>query len=633
VAAVSNRPAQDINSHQEDGAPQKTNTMKTKLLALALAASSLLPAQAIEPGKSQTLSSPDQVPEGLSASDWSSIRSAYSSGHTAKAAGVTSQQAYVKASNTGLDDNFGTSVAVSGDTVVVGAPYEDSSTTGVNSVPNEAASNSGAAYVFVRSSGVWSQQAYLKASNTGVDDRFGLSVAISGDTIIVGASNEASNAVGINGNQADNSADGSGAAYVFTRSGVTWSQQAYLKASTPGEYDQFGISVAVTGDTVVVGANAEDSSTTGVNSVANEAASNSGAAYVFVRSSGNWSQQGYLKASNTESGDFFGYSVAISGETIVVAAYLEDGNAVGVNGNQTSNGAAESGAAYIFVRSTGNWSQQAYLKASNTESSDSFGYSVAISGETIVVGAVREDSVAAGINGNQADNSATQSGAAYVFVRSGGTWSQQAYLKASNTELGDFFGYSVAISGETIVVGANQEASNAVGVNGNQADNGATQSGAAYAFVRSSGAWSQQAYLKASNTGAGDIFGISVAVSSGTVISGAYQEDSITTGINSVPNDTGTADNSGAAYIFSLPVAEPPAVVSYLIKVKVSKAKFGKVTGAGSFATGSSVTLKAKAKKGRQFVGWFEKKKLITKKKVLVIKALSKNRSLVAKFK
>ena len=228
-------------------------------------------------------------------------------------------------------------------------------------------------------------------------------------------------------------------------------------------------------------------------------------------------QQAYIKASNTEKGleveDNFGWSVAISGDTMVIGAPNEDSNATGVNGNQTNNSATDSGAAYVFVRSGTNWIQQAYLKASNTGGNDVFGFSVAVSGDTVVVGARWESSNATGVNGNQSNNSASAAGAAYVFVRSGTNWIQQAYLKASNTGASDIFGRSVAISGDTIVIGAGLEDSNATGVNGNQTNNSATDSGAAYVFVRDGTNWVQQAYLKASNTGAVDWFGFSVAVS------------------------------------------------------------------------------------------------------------------------
>jgi hypothetical protein len=466
------------------------------------------------------------------------------------------QQAYLKASNTEANDRFGTSVAVSGDTVVVGARQEDSSATGVNSDQTDnSAADSGAAYVFVCSGGVWSQQAYLKASNTGAFDEFGHSVAVSGDTVVVGAFSEDSGATGVNGNGADNSAAQSGAAYVFARSGGVWSQQAYLKASNTDAGDQFGVSVAACGNTVVVGAPFEDSSATGVDGEeTSNSAFNSGAAYVFVRGAdGVWSQEAYLKASNTEAFDNFGFSVAASGDTVVVGARLESSNATGVDGNQADNSAAGSGATYVFVRDGGIWSQQAYLKASNTGADDLFGFLVAASGDTVVVGALQEDSNATGVDGNGADNSAFNSGAAYVFVRdASGLWSQQAYLKASNTGADDLFGFSVAVSGDTVVVGAAREDSSAMGVDGDQANNSAPNSGAAYVFVRSGAEWNQQAYLKASNRGVVDNFGHSVAASGDTVLVGAPLEDSSATGVDGNGADN-SAEDSGAAYVFAIP--------------------------------------------------------------------------------
>ena len=472
------------------------------------------------------------------------------------------QQAYLKASNTEARDFFGFSVAISGDTVVVGAYEEASNATGVNGNQSDnSAEGAGAAYVFTRSGGLWTQQAYLKASNTEAFDVFGHSVAISGDTVVVGARNEASNATGVNGNESDNSAGTAGAVYVFTRSGGVWTQQAYLKASNTDAGDWFGHSVAISGDTVVVGARNEASIATGVNgNQSDNSANGAGAVYVFTRSGGLWTQQAYLKASNNgevtkDQGDNFGDSVAISADTVVVGAHQEDSNATGVNGNQSDNSAIAAGAAYVFTRSGGVWTQQAYLKASNTGVNDEFGLSVAISGDTVVVGAYLEDSNATGVNGNQSDNSASDAGAAYVFMRSGGIWTQQAYLKASNTEAGDHVGSSVAISGDTVVVGAWGEASNATGVNGNQSDNSANIAGAAYVFTRSGGVWTQQAYLKASNTDLGDFFGISVAISADTVVVGAYQEDSTATGVNGDQSDNG-AQQAGAAYVFAFPSAK-----------------------------------------------------------------------------
>ncbi|MDB6131952.1 MAG: Integrin alpha beta-propellor repeat protein, partial [Verrucomicrobiales bacterium] len=505
------------------------------------------------------------------------------------------QQAYLKASNTEVGDNFGQSVAVSGDTVVVGAPGEDSNATGVNGNQADDSRYTGAAYVFVRSGATWSQQAYLKASNTGYDDGFGSSVAVSGDTVVVGAPFEDSNATGVNGNQADDSAQMSGAAYIFVRSGATWSQQAYLKASNTGAEDYFG-SVAVSGDTVVVGASGEDSNATGVNgNQADNSAQWSGAAYVFVRSGATWSQQAYLKASSTGAEDYFGV-VAVSGDTVIVGARGEDSSATGVNGNQADNSAENSGAAYVFVRSGTAWSQQAYLKASNTGADDQFGQSVAVSGDTVVAGAGRESSKAIGVNGDQDDNSASASGsgAAYVFVRSGTTWSQQAYLKASNTEWEDNFGVSVAVSGDTVVVGAYWESSGATGVNGDQVDNSAPRSGAAYILVRSGATWSHHAYLKASNTGFEDNFGLSVAVSGDTVVVGAVNEASNATGVNGDQTDN-SARWSGAAYVFTVPANE-----FSLLTTAVN----GTVTGAGDYTTGVTATLTATPDAGYVFTGW-----------------------------
>ena len=176
----------------------------------------------------------------------------------------------------------------------------------------------------------------------------------------------------------------------------------------------------------------------------------------------------YLKASNTNTDDGFGNSVAVSGNTVVIGAPTESSNATGVNGDEANNSASNAGAAYVFVRQNDIWSQQAYLKASNTNAGDYFGNSVAISDDTIVVGAYREDSNATGIDGNQSNNTATNSGAAYVFTRTNGVWSQQAYLKASNTNAQDEFGYNEAISGDTILIGAALEDSNAMGVNGDE---------------------------------------------------------------------------------------------------------------------------------------------------------------------
>jgi hypothetical protein len=505
------------------------------LLVVIFMHTGVLPAQTATAAASNTA----DLPANLSVGDWAQIKALL----PPFAAAITyTQQAYLKASTARTGDGFGYAMSLDGNTLVVGAEYECSNATGVM--------YSGAAYVFTRTAEVWSQQAYLKASNAEDYDNFGDAVSLSGDTLVVGAGGEDSNATGVNGDQADNSAVDSGAAYVFTRSGTTWSQQAYLKASNTDEGDNFAW-VSLSGDTLVVGAHGEDSNASGVNgNQVNNLAYLSGAAYVFTRTAGVWSQQAYLKASNTEMRDEFGHAVSLSGNMLVVGATGEDSNATVVNGNQANNSASQSGAAYVFTRTAGVWSQQAYLKASNTGAGDFFGSSMSASGDTLAIGADGESSNAIGVNGDQADNSASQSGAAYVFTRTAGVWSQQAYLKASNTEVDDNFGSSMSVSGDTLVVGAIGEDSNAIGVNGDQADNSASQSGAAYVFTRSGTTWSQQAYLKASNTDEGDNFAW-VSLSGDTLVVGADGEDSDATDVNG-DGANNLAENSGAAYVFSL---------------------------------------------------------------------------------
>jgi hypothetical protein len=468
---------------------------------------------------------------------------------------------YLKASNTEANDDFGSVLSLSGDTLVVGASYEDSSATGVDGdQADNSAADSGAVYVFVRNGGVWSQQAYLKASNTDAGDGFGYAVAISGDTLVVGAPNEASNAIGVNGDQTNNDSRFAGAAYVFTRSEGIWSQQAYLKASNtePSDWlmywDLFGWAVSIHGDTIVVGAVGESSKAQGVNGdQTNNATPQAGAAYVFTRSGTTWSQQAYLKASNTEKLDQFGDAVTLFEDTLVIGAGYEDSNATGINGDQANNLASASGAVYVFTRSGTTWSQQAYLKASNTEKLDTFGTALSLYGDTLVVGAGYEDSHANGVNGNQADNSAPDAGAVYVFTRSGTTWSQQAYLKASNSGAADLFGYAVSLSEDTLIVGAFVEASQATGVDGDQTDDSAFAAGAAYVFVRNGDLWNQQAYLKAPNTEADDEFGHAVSVSHGTFAIGANFESSNSTGVNG-DGTNNLASKSGAAYVYNAPI-------------------------------------------------------------------------------
>ncbi len=456
------------------------------------------------------------------------------------------QRAYVKASNTEASDGFGWSVAQDGDTLVLGAPNEDSASSEVNGDQmNNLATNAGAVYVFTRSNGEWSQQAYLKASNAEGGDNFGFSVALLGDTIAVGAKYEDSAANVVNGDQLDNAASNAGAVYVFTRSNGEWSQQAYLKASNAETGDSFGASVSLSGNTLVVGADYEGSAAHVVNGdQSDNSALGAGAVYVFTRSNAVWSQQAYLKASNADEYDHFGYSVSISDETLAVGAFYEDSGS-----DQIDNTAAKAGAVYVFTRSNGLWNQQAYLKASNAEAYDNFGSRVALLGDTLAVGASGESSASSEVNGDQSDNTAANAGAVYIFIRSNGMWNQQAYLKASNAESGDFFGASVSLADDMLAVGAFYEDSEATVVNGNQLDNTTADAGAVYVFTRSKGEWSQLAYVKASNSEVNDYFGRSVSLSRDTLAAWALGEDSVATGVNGDQLDN-SVSNAGAVYVF-----------------------------------------------------------------------------------
>jgi len=369
---------------------------------------------------------------------------------------------YLKASG-GRAGRFGHSVSLSddGNTLAVGAISEASSTSGINTIPDNLAwPDAGAAYVFVYSGSNWSQQAYVKASNTDSNDFFGFSVSLSGDgnTLAVGAWGESSSTSGIN-TIPDNLASHAGAVYVFSRSFSDWSQQAYVKASNTDTSDRFGQSVSLSGDgnTLAVGAIREHSSTSGINNVPIIA----GAAYVFIYDSSYWSQQAYIKASNFDSGDDFGHSVSLSGDgnTLAVGALGESSSTSGID-TISDNLAAWAGAVYVFNRNFSDWSQQAYIKASNTRTHDRFGHSVSLSadGNTLAVGATGEDSSTRGIN-TVPTYLASAAGAAYVFNRNFSDWSQQAYVKASNTEGLHIFGSSVSLSGDgnTLAVGATGE--------------------------------------------------------------------------------------------------------------------------------------------------------------------------------
>jgi hypothetical protein len=397
--------------------------------------------------------------------------------------GAATPQTEVTAADGAAIDQFGESLSVSGDTAVIGAN---------NTVNGHA--EQGAAYVFVLSGGAWSQQAELTAADGTADDNFGTSVSVNGDTAVIGADNT------VNGHVDQ------GVAYVFVRSGSTWSRQAELTAADGTADDYFGTSVSVDGDTAVIGAG---------NTVNGQAGQ--GAAYVLVRSGSTWTQQAEITAFDGAADDFFGNRVSVSGDTAVIGA-----------DSKTVNGHAFEGAAYVFVRSGSSWSQQGEFTAADGAADDYFGLSVSVSGDTAIIGA----------EGNTVNGHAEQ-GAAYVFVRSGSTWSLQAELTAADGTADDYFGTSVSVSGDTAVIGAYAKTFN-----------GHAHQGAAYVFVQSGSTWSLQAELTAADGTLDDFFGNSVSVSGDIAFIGADEKT-----VN------GNAFQQGAAYLQQIGTATATATV------------------------------------------------------------------------
>jgi len=354
------------------------------------------------------------------------------------------------------EDRFGCSVSIDGDTALIGAYRDDN--------------GKGSAYIFTRTGSIWTQQAKLLASDGAVQDFFGISVSLSGDTALIGAPVYENN--------------GSGSAYVFIRTGTTWTQQAKLVASDGAIGDVFGLSVSLFGDTAIIGAPADD---------------DHGSAYIFTRTRTTWTQQQKLFASDAEEFDAFGVSVSLLGDTALIGApYDYD------NGN-------ESGSAYVFTRSGNNWTQEEKLLASDGAAEDWIGRSVSLDRDTALIGAYGDDN---------------HRGSAYVFTRTGTTWIQQAKLLASDGATWDHFGESVSLDGDTVLIGADW--------NG---DNG-FNSGSAYVFTRSNTTWIEQQKLLASDGVAQDYFGFSVSLAGDTAFIGAYNDD-----------DNGI--DSGSVYVFS----------------------------------------------------------------------------------
>ncbi len=393
----------------------------------------------------------------------------YASGTAAKPA----EQQKLLADDGASEDFFGFSVAISGDTAMVGAFRADDENIGVDV---------GAAYIFSRDETTWQQQAKLTASDGAANDTLGGNVAISGETAVAGA-------IGHDQNGAN-----SGAAYVFTRSGTTWSQQMKLTAADGAEGDAFGQSIALFGDTLVIGAPHDDDKGNG-----------SGSVYVFTRSGTTWNQQAKLTAEDGADGDLFGISVALSQNTILVGADLNDEKAI------------DAGAAYVFTRSGDSWNQQAKLTAADGAQTDIFGVRVALSGDTALISARRDDHEAIGVD----------AGSAYIFTRTGNIWRQQSKLTAPDGKADDRFGRDIGLSGDTALIGAMHR------------DDRGINSGSAYVFKRSGNDWKLQAKHTAADGAAGDLFGWSVALSKNAALIAATRND-----------DNGIA--AGSAYIFDI---------------------------------------------------------------------------------
>lgn len=351
-------------------------------------------------------------------------------------------------------DQFGNAVALEGNTAVIGARYDD--------LP--AGSDAGSASVWVRAGSTWSRQAVLTAADAAASDHFGSAVALSGDTAVVGSRDD------------DHLGADAGSAYVFVRSGTSWVQQAKLTAPDAAAGDVFGGSVAIVGDTILIGAIGDD---VGANV-------NAGSTYVFVRSGATWSQQAKLTAADIGTAEFFGSAVALgSPATTALIGSRNDHHA----------GGSQAGSAYVFTVSGTVWSQQAKLIAADSATQDFFGSSVAISGTSAVVGSPGDDTPGG-----------TDAGSAYVFTRAGTVWTQNTKLTASDGDGIDQFGAAVAIEGDLILVGAENDEQNG------------PNAGSAYLFQRTGTGWVQDLKLMERPFA---LFGSSVALSADTRLIGA----------------------------------------------------------------------------------------------------------------
>jgi len=411
----------------------------------------------------------------------------------------------IVASDRGSEDYFSKDVAISGNYAIVGAYREDHDVSGGN-VMHDA----GAAYIFQFDGTGWVEMQKLVASDREVEDFFGYCVDICGDYAIVGAHQHDAGGIYY-----------AGAAYVFYFDGASWIEQDKLVAIDREPGDHFGYSVALTEDRAVIGAIYEDDNEFGADSIAQ-----AGSAYIFSRSGSSWSQLEKIYASDRGEDDRFGHKVAISGSYIVVSTPFED------HDEDSLNYEVQAGAAYVFYHEVYGWEEQQKLVASDRDAGDYFGFSVDIDGDVVVVGAYMEDHGAGGSDYKE------KAGSAYIYARSGSTWTEQQKIIGSERWVSDFFGRDVSIDGDYIVVGADGEDHDTL------AENYIANAGAAYIFKYIGGNWMEQEKIVAFDRGADDAFGNEVAISGDVLLIGALGEDHDADRAN-------TMTGSGSAYIFS----------------------------------------------------------------------------------
>jgi trimeric autotransporter adhesin len=447
---------------------------------------------------------------------------------------------YVKPHNTHLGMAFGRAVAVAGTTLAVGAPDDKSVGTGplTGDIPIGMTST-GAVFVYVRGDR-WRREVTLKPSHEQAMMKFGASIAIAGDTLVVGAPGESG--LDLKSSQA-------GAAFVFVRTGDTWSQQAYLKAADAAVGDEFGTSVAITTTTTPAGMATTTIAVGAPGAQGPNNAPRTGAVYMFVRtgSGPQWGQQAMPRPTNPKGNNEFGSSVALSGDTLVVGAPLEDSGATGVNPSSTGSTAADSGAAFVFTRNGTAWPQSSFIKAPIAAPFVNFGAKVAVAGNFLAISAPNDGLGARG--DTSAGAGLPNSGAVWIYQRSGNGFAFLHNIKASNAHEVDHFGRGLALSPTTLVVGAPHEDTNGTGVVDPGPTNTALDSGATYVFRVVEGRWTELVRLKAPNAEGADNFGNAVATDGDTVVAGAEGESSGDKTINGNQSDN-SALGSGAVYVY-----------------------------------------------------------------------------------